>query len=238
LGVYFYSKNRIETTDVNVESFEIVDISDDSLSGKLNFTLSKTTSIGATFRVNNATISYESTLIGILHLQTTEFSTQEANHLTDFSLEITNNGAFTNFVSDFCSSSQLEIVVVIEIEFTGGLEALPKQAVTKTVLLVGLQELSFQFNSFTLIGVTDNTLHLGVSATITNPTAVKVNISSMRADIQMDGNPLGNITQNNFFINGGSNDILLDTWLTGPNSTLSTLLGNYLSGENSSLTFN
>ncbi|MCF2143260.1 MAG: hypothetical protein K9W42_06125 [Candidatus Heimdallarchaeota archaeon] len=238
LGVYFYSKKRLETTDVNVDDFEILGMTDNSLSGKVNFSLSKTTVVDATFRVTNATIAYETTIIGILQLQTVEFSAQEENHSTGFSLQITNSLVFNDFVSDFCSSSQLEIVLVAEIEFTGGLEALPKQTVTKTILLVGLQELSFQFNSFTLIEVTDTALHLSVSTTVNNPTAVKVNISSMQADIQMAGQPLGNITRSNFSITGGANVYLMDTWLTGSNATLSTLLGNYLSGENSSLTFN
>ena len=238
LGVYFYSKNRVKSTDVSIESFEINDISDTSLSGKINFTLSQTTTTDATFTINNATVAYESVILGIVHVATSEFSTQQANHLTDFTLEITNQGQFTTFVNDFTARSQLEIVLTVEIKFSGALAALPKQTVTKTIALVGLQELSFSFYSFALIDVTDDALHLEVNATIDNPTALNVNISQLKADIQFESSPLGNVTKSRFIITSGTNDLLLDTWLTGPKETLSTLLGNYFSKENSTLSFN
>ena len=52
VSVWFYINNKVETTDVTIDSLEITGISEDSLTGNVTFTISDPTTVAATFRIN------------------------------------------------------------------------------------------------------------------------------------------------------------------------------------------
>ncbi|MHA1221495.1 MAG: DUF3712 domain-containing protein, partial [Candidatus Heimdallarchaeota archaeon] len=169
LGVYFYAQNRVDDTDVTIENFVITNLSDGALEGTVNFTISEPTIVDATFRITEVNVTYDSVLIGEGEVITTEFSTKLANHLADFTLTITNEIAFSDFIDDFVASTTLEIVIDVNVEFLGALSALPDKAISKTLDMNGLGAMTLDLVSFDLIGTTEDELNFDIVAEIYNP---------------------------------------------------------------------
>ncbi|MHA1211840.1 MAG: DUF3712 domain-containing protein, partial [Candidatus Heimdallarchaeota archaeon] len=239
LGVYFYAQDRVENTDVTIESFAITNLSDGALEGTVNFTISEPTVVEATFRITEVNVTYDSVLIGEGEVITTEFSTKLASHLADFTLNITNEIAFSDFIDDFVALTSLEIVIDVNVEFLGALATLPDKAISKTIDMDGLGAMTLDLVSFDLIGTTEDELNFDIVAEIYNPSPVEVNISSIYSDvISMNTTKLGNITKTNFFIQSGINTVHFDAWLDGPKFELSNLLSSYITGYNNSFWLN
>ena len=68
LGVYFYAQNRLDNTEVTIESFTITDVAGDCLAGTVNFSISEPTKVEATFRITEINVSYSTDLLGIGNL--------------------------------------------------------------------------------------------------------------------------------------------------------------------------
>lgn len=239
LGVYFYSQNRIENTEVTIENFVINDLTDGSLAGAVNFTISEPTQVDATFTIVTLNVSYNDQLLGDGTVVTQSFSTKQANHTTDFTLTITNQPAFTGFIDDFTNQTLLTVDIDVVIEFTGALAALGQKTITKSLEMNGLGALDFSLQSFELVDVEGDALLLEIVAEIYNPSPVEVEISSLYSDLKdLNKIHIGNITKNNFQIQTGINIINLNTWLDGPKTELSNIISNYINSLNTTLWVN
>ncbi|MHA1155525.1 MAG: DUF3712 domain-containing protein [Candidatus Heimdallarchaeota archaeon] len=239
IGVYFYSQNRIENTDVTIDTFVINDLTDGSLAGTVNFTISEPTQVDATFIIVTLNVSYNDQLLGNGTVLTESFSTQQANHTADFNLVITDQVAFTGFVEDFTNETLLTVDIDVVIEFTGALAVLGQKTVSKSLEMDGLGALDFSLQSFDLVDVKDDELHLEIVAEVYNPSAIEVEISSLNSDINdFNMTYIGNITKNNFNVQTGINILQLDVWLDGPKSALSNIISNYISSFNNTFWIN
>jgi hypothetical protein len=138
LGVYFSTQNRLENTNVSVESFSITSLTNESLTGDIHFNVSNPTTMEATFRIIEINVSYGSDLLGTCNVSTDEFSIKEASHQTDFNLIITDSIAFSNFFYNYTILESLEIDLDVLIELTGPMSISHNKFLTKTVIIMGL----------------------------------------------------------------------------------------------------
>ncbi len=239
LGVYFYSQNRIDNTEVTIDAFVINDLTDGSLAGTVNFTISEPTVVDATFIIVTLNVSYSDHVLGEGTVLTSSFSTQQANHTTDFTLNITDEVAFADFVDDFSNHKTIAVDIDIVIEFEGALAALGQKTISKSLEMNGLGDLDFSLQSFELVDVEDDAILLEIVAKIYNPSPVEVEISSLYSDLKnFNMSHIGNITKNNFLIQTGTNYLQLDTWLDGPKTDLANIIGDYISSFNTTLWVN
>jgi len=233
VSVWFYINNRVETTDVTIDELEITGISDDSLAGTVNFTISDPTTVAATFRIVKFNVSYEDNPLGYGEVTTDEFSTQQASHTTDFTLTITDIDYFQlSFIDDFIASEVLVVDIEVVIEFTGALASIPQKTVTKSVDLAGLNNLPLSLKSFELLDVTEDELQLELSVEVENPSQVSLDIANLYADIYYNDTIIGNVSKSTFSLNYGNNTFEVVSRLSGSNALLSDFIGTYLSPDN------
>ncbi len=239
LGVYFYSQNKLNNTEVTIETFVINDLTDGSLAGTVNFTISEPTQVDATFTIITLNVSYNEQHLGDGIVLTPSFSTKEANHSADFTLTITDQPAFADFIDDFSNMTLLTVDIDVVIEFTDALAALGQKTISKSLEMNGLGALDFSLQSFELTNVVEESLFLEVTAEIYNPSPVEVEISSLYSDIKtLNLTHIGNITKNNFQIKTGINILQFNTWLDGPKNELSDLISTYINSLNTTLWLN
>ncbi len=238
LSVYFIAKNQVSNADVNIAGIEVKDISDDSLIADVNFTVGSPSEAEATFKVLDIHVNYSSSLLGICQLVTSEFSTQDTSHLTEFTLNITNEVAFSGFVSDFITLETLEVDLGITFEFTGALAALPIQHLTKTLNFSGLNSLPIELRTFELLDVSDDELQLDVEVGMNNPSLLGLTVDSLYADIYYQDTIIGNISKTNVAIINGFNIIEVETWLGGNTPLLADFISEYLSPDNITVDIN
>ena len=232
LSVYFGIQNRINETDVSITGISVTDLTDDSLTGAVNFTISDPTSADATFRILSFNVSYDDVLLGSGAVTTDEFSTQIANHTTAFTLAIADETYFSQtFVDDFIDLENITLELDVIIEFTGALAALPQKTITQSADIHGLNGLPVSIGSFELLSVADDELQLEVSALINNPSQITLSINNLYSDIFYTDTFFGNISKDDFVLNKGLNTLEVTTWIGGEKSLLSDFLSAFIGGE-------
>ncbi|MHA1760660.1 MAG: hypothetical protein ACTSXA_08555 [Candidatus Heimdallarchaeota archaeon] len=232
VSVLFYVNNRVENTDVTIDGIEVLEISDDSLSGIVNFTISEPTTVAATFRINKFNVSYLDTPLGYGVVPTAEFSTQQANHSTSFSLTITDSDYFAlTFIDDYISSANVTLGIEVEIEFTGALAGIDVKNIIETVTLDGLNDIPFTLQSFELLDVLADELSLELSVEVYNTGSINLYLSSLIGEIYYNDTLMGNVTLGVFGLDLGNNTIELNSWIGGSHDLLAEFIGDYLSSD-------
>ena len=51
LSIYFIAQNRLDNVNVEIEGIEVTGLTDDTLSGTVNFTINDPTTVDATFKI-------------------------------------------------------------------------------------------------------------------------------------------------------------------------------------------
>jgi len=239
LGIHFYAQNRIENTDVSIENFVITNLTNTTMGGIVNFTISEPTKVDASFRITDFNLSYTDIIVGSGIVAADSLSAKDPYHLVDFSLDITNAALFDTLIDDFINELTLEIDIDVNVEFLGALSSLPNKLVSKTVEMNGFAGVSLDLLNFHVTSAIGESLELNFWVDVYNPTPVEVNLSSVTGDIiTMNHTKIGYFIFPNFEVESGSNYINVITSINGAKSEIGDILGTYVSGIDQTLLLN
>ncbi|MHA1338255.1 MAG: hypothetical protein ACTSPW_21370, partial [Promethearchaeota archaeon] len=123
----------------------------------------------------------------------------------------------------------ISIGIKANIQFTGALESIPQQSISKEVSINALGGLNPIIGQFTLKNMTDDILDFEIPCSFSNPSDITTVLSTLRADIFYKNKKVGEaINTNDINVNKGINNFNLRANLNGSKNNL---IDDFLSNE-------
>ena len=234
-GFQFLAGNTVENAEVTVEEVEVTSVSEDTLILDVTLGIEMDSPVDATFRLANVSLLYDGALLGNVVLSENEFSTTDTSISTEITVTITDDTAYDQLITDYVMTTSLNLTFNGNIEFLGALAALPAQVLSKEITLTGMNGLPLTVNSIELAGIEGDVLEFVFEGSLSNPSSLEVNVSSLVVDFYLRSTWIGNATKENLFLEAGANTITLAVFINGSDNSL---LDEYINNETLNLEFN
>ncbi|MBD3193283.1 MAG: hypothetical protein GF308_21795 [Candidatus Heimdallarchaeota archaeon] len=228
IGVYFYIQSQLKQTTVSIENIELLDISKDGFTARVDFTINAASSQEVSFRIINIGVFYNADLMGNGTASQVEFSTKETIHQTDFTLTVLDQSLYDSLLEDFIMSDLVTLDIAVDIEFLGALSNLPSQSVTTEAILSGLNGLPFSIESLNISDIKDDELSVEIEANVNNTGTIEATFAALQVDINFKDQKVGKITEKNVTFVQGLNQFI---FIASLNATNNQLIEDFIENE-------
>ena len=237
-GLQSTVKQQIEEASVSVSSVELLKISDDKMKLEVQFEINSQQAMDLSYELEDLSIKFTGNEFGNVSLSISVFNTSSSNQKTNVTINITNHVIYNLLISNFIQSPKISLTITGNVRFKGALATLGPIPFSKDFDLDGLNGLTPIINSFDLINSTNNNLLLKINSTINNPSQLLVNLSKVFLDVIDANQVIGNGTINNFNLDQGKNQVMINVTLGGNKTAVSNFLSRYIQGETIPLKLN
>ncbi|MGQ4873305.1 MAG: hypothetical protein ACP6IY_04445 [Promethearchaeia archaeon] len=228
-GINTYIQSQLEKTEVSIKSITLKALSSNEMTVDAEFEVKTAIDTEISYKITDVSITYNDKKLGDASLSKDEFTTSDTTYKCEITISITDTATYNKLIEDFIIKNSISIGIEANVQFTGALESVPQQSISKEVSINALGGLNPTIGQFTLKNMSDDILDFEIPCSFSNPSDIITVLSTLRVDIFYKNEKVGEaINTNDINVNKGINNFNLRANLNGSKNNL---IDDFLSNE-------
>jgi LEA14-like dessication related protein len=212
--------NIVENAEITVDTIEVMDIDQDSMTVKVTGKITNDVSVQAAVEPFKIDVLYDGQKLGETTTGKIEINGKESPFEQTLDLSLPPSSTLNAFSSAFVATASVDISISGAATIKSG-EFTVEKTIQKSLTLAGLNNgLDFSMNSFSILTASTTSFTADVVAEIVNPAQINANLQLVKFDLLWNGQKVGDLAITNLAISTGTQTKTLSCTVSNVNSAL------------------